>query len=67
MLMQRSEGAKSQWHMNCVRMRFSLPAHSLSMQPVPHIAARLRQFLYAMLAARFIELAPRATSHAKRE
>lgn len=37
------------------------------MQPVPHFAARLRQFLYAMLAARFIELAERPTPHAKRE
>ncbi|CAD6520209.1 hypothetical protein LMG27952_01268 [Paraburkholderia hiiakae] len=37
------------------------------MQPVPHFAARLRQFLYAMLAARFIELAPRATCNARRE
>lgn len=32
-LVQRSEGAKRQWHMNCVRMRFSLPAHSLVHAP----------------------------------
>ncbi len=37
------------------------------MQPVPHFAARLRQFLYAVFAARFIELAPRAASNTKRE
>lgn len=36
------------------------------MQPAPHFTARLRQFLYAMLAARFIELAPRATANSGR-
>jgi hypothetical protein len=30
-------------------------------------AARLRQFLYAMLAARFMEFDPRAPSNARRE
>jgi hypothetical protein len=36
------------------------------MPSVPHFTARLRQFLYAMLAARFIELSPRAASTVKR-
>jgi hypothetical protein len=35
--------------------------------PATPFAVRLRQFLYAMLAARFMEFDPRSPANAKRE
>jgi len=37
------------------------------MPTASHFTARLRQFLYAMLAARFIELDSRAASNTRRK